>query len=72
MRMPEAADGSGADLLEAALVCEEAGRRIAPIPLADAMAAGPLLAAVGAGEILAADRPLQLAACFAAPDCRSI
>jgi alkylation response protein AidB-like acyl-CoA dehydrogenase len=44
MRSPEAKGGSDAALLEAALVCEAAGRHVAPIPLPDAMAASRLLA----------------------------
>ncbi len=44
MRVPENAGGLGAGLLDAALVCEAAGRGIAPIPLADGIAACRLLA----------------------------
>ncbi|WP_037506817.1 acyl-CoA dehydrogenase family protein, partial [Rhizorhabdus wittichii] len=47
MRAPEAAGGADADLLEAALLCEQAGRRLAPIPLADGAAAARLLGEVG-------------------------
>ena len=47
MRTPEAKGGADATLLEAALVCEAAGRQVAPIPLADAMAAMRLLANIG-------------------------
>jgi alkylation response protein AidB-like acyl-CoA dehydrogenase len=46
MRLPEALGGSDAGLLEAALVCEAAGRRVAPIPLADGMAGTRLLASL--------------------------
>ena len=44
MRMPEGCGGSDAGLLDAALVCEAAGRSAAPIPLADAMAGYRFLA----------------------------
>jgi len=44
MRVPEAQGGAEAGLLDAALVCEAAGRGVAPIPLADGMAAARLLA----------------------------
>lgn len=47
MRVPESAGGSGAGLLDAALVCEAAGRAVAPIPLADSMAGYRLLALLG-------------------------
>lgn len=65
MRVPEAAGGSGAGLIEAALVCEAAGRCVAPIPLVDGMAAARLLAMHDgpfAAELLAglADRPIGL------------
>ncbi|OCC24709.1 hypothetical protein MB02_04320 [Croceicoccus estronivorus] len=44
MRMPEDAGGSDVGLMDAALVCEAAGRVVAPIPIADSMAAYRLLA----------------------------
>jgi alkylation response protein AidB-like acyl-CoA dehydrogenase len=44
MRVPEARGGSGAGLLDAALVCELAGRHLASAPLAEAIAASRLLA----------------------------
>ncbi|MDD3798120.1 MAG: acyl-CoA dehydrogenase [Novosphingobium sp.] len=47
MRMPEDAGGAGAGLLDAALVCEAAGRTVAPIPLADSMAGYRLLTKLG-------------------------
>jgi len=64
MRTPEAKGGSDAALLEAALVCEAAGRHVAPIPLADAMAACRLLASLegdAADALLAglADTPIS-------------
>jgi len=43
MRVPEARGGSGAGLLEAALVCELAGRHLASAPLAESIAASRLL-----------------------------
>lgn len=43
MRAPEAAGGLATGLLDAALVCEAAGRGAAPIPLADGIAACRLL-----------------------------
>jgi len=46
MRLPEAQGGSGASLLDAALVCEAAGCRVAPVPLADGIAACRLLASL--------------------------
>jgi alkylation response protein AidB-like acyl-CoA dehydrogenase len=60
MRAPEAAGGGDADLLEAVLLCEEAGRRLAPIPLADGVAAARLLARVGGDVAMLRDRPLLL------------
>lgn len=47
MRVSETAGGSGTGLIEAALVCEAAGRVVAPIPLVDGIAAAGLLAALG-------------------------
>jgi alkylation response protein AidB-like acyl-CoA dehydrogenase len=43
MRLSPARGGSGASLMEAALVCEAAGRGVAPLPLPDAIAACALL-----------------------------
>lgn len=60
MRAPEAVGGGDADLLEAVLLCEEAGRRLAPIPLADGVAAARLLARVGGGVGMLRDGPLLL------------
>lgn len=64
MRVPETAGGSGVGLMEAALVCEAAGRMVAPIPLVDGIAATGLLAILegpAAAELLAgiADSPLS-------------
>jgi len=47
MRAPESAGGGGASLLDAAIVAEEAGRRLASAPLIEAMIAARLLAACG-------------------------
>ena len=43
MRAPEASGGLGMGLMEAALICEAAGRGVAPLPLADGIAAASLL-----------------------------
>jgi alkylation response protein AidB-like acyl-CoA dehydrogenase len=44
--------GGGGGLLELALIAEEAGRRVAPIPFAEPAAAARLLAACGARKLL--------------------
>jgi alkylation response protein AidB-like acyl-CoA dehydrogenase len=44
MGVPVAYDGDGAGLVELALVAEEAGRRMAPVPLVETMVAARLLA----------------------------
>lgn len=44
MRVPEHSGGGGMGLLDAALVAEQAGRYLASVPLAEALAVGPLLA----------------------------
>src|SRR4026209_928586 len=46
MRVPEALGGSGASLLDAALVCELAGRHLASAPLAESIAASRLLSEI--------------------------
>src|SRR5262245_23813181 len=46
MRVPEARGGSGAGLLDAALVCELAGRHLASAPLVESIAASRLLSEV--------------------------
>jgi alkylation response protein AidB-like acyl-CoA dehydrogenase len=53
MRVPEALGGSGASLLDAALVCELAGRHLASAPLAESIAATRLLAETP-GEVASA------------------
>ncbi len=50
--VPEALGGAGAGLFELVLVAEEAGRRLAPVPLAETIAATRLLAACGAKDLL--------------------
>jgi alkylation response protein AidB-like acyl-CoA dehydrogenase len=50
--LPEEVGGGGAGLLELALVAEEVGRRLAPVPFAESTAAVRLLAAAGAGDLL--------------------
>jgi alkylation response protein AidB-like acyl-CoA dehydrogenase len=54
MALPETANGDGAGLVELALVVEEAGRRAAPVPLPDVLAAVRGLAQVGADADLIA------------------
>lgn len=53
MGLPEAAGGGGADSLDLVLVAEQYGRRIAPVPLPESVAAGRLLARAGATDLLA-------------------
>jgi alkylation response protein AidB-like acyl-CoA dehydrogenase len=50
--VPEAAGGGGGGLLEVALIAEEAGRRLAPVPFAEPLAAARLLAACRADALL--------------------
>ncbi|RVT93216.1 acyl-CoA dehydrogenase [Sphingomonas crocodyli] len=52
VRVPEAKGGLDAGLLDAALLCEEAGRQLSPIPIEDGIAAARLLAAIGADALL--------------------
>jgi alkylation response protein AidB-like acyl-CoA dehydrogenase len=47
IRVPEAQGGSGAGLIEAALVCEAAGRHLASAPLVETIVAARLLAELG-------------------------
>ena len=64
MALPEEVGGGGMGLLELALVCEEAGRRLAPVPLVEHSAAArlltrlapdhPRMADLAAGEAIAA------------------
>ena len=51
--IPSNFGGSDGGLLELALVAEEAGRRLAPIPIAETTAAARLLARLGEKELLA-------------------
>jgi alkylation response protein AidB-like acyl-CoA dehydrogenase len=54
MGLPEDAGGGGASNLDLALVAEQYGRRIAPVPFVEAAAAGHVLAqAAAAGHLLA-------------------
>jgi len=53
MAWPEAAGGDGASRLDLVLVAEQYGRRIAPVPFPESVAAGGLLAAAGATDLLA-------------------
>jgi alkylation response protein AidB-like acyl-CoA dehydrogenase len=46
MRVPEDRGGLGMGLMEAALICEAAGRGVAPVPIADGIAACALLGMV--------------------------
>jgi alkylation response protein AidB-like acyl-CoA dehydrogenase len=50
--VPEDLGGGGGGILELALIAEEAGRRVAPIPFAEPAAAARLLAACDATELL--------------------
>ncbi len=50
--VPEGLGGAGAGLFELVLVAEEAGRRLAPVPLAETVAATRLLGACDAKELL--------------------
>ncbi|MHB8468054.1 MAG: acyl-CoA dehydrogenase family protein [Acidimicrobiales bacterium] len=49
--VPENAGGAGAGLLELALIAEEAGRRLAPVPFAEPAAAARMLARCEAAQI---------------------
>ncbi len=48
MGLPVSSGGDGADLVDLALVAEQYGRRVAPVPLLDTVVAARLLAASGA------------------------
>jgi alkylation response protein AidB-like acyl-CoA dehydrogenase len=50
--VPEEQGGAGAGLLELALFAEQAGRRVAPIPIAEPVAAARLLARLGEQAVL--------------------
>ena len=52
MGLPEDAGGGGAGILDLALVAEQSGRRLAPVPFIEAAAAGRVLARAGAGGLL--------------------
>ena len=52
VRVSEAKGGLDAGLLDAVLLCEEAGRQVAPIPIEDGIAAARLLANLGADALL--------------------
>src|SRR6266699_2022312 len=52
MGWPEAAGGDGASRLDLVLVAEQYGRRIAPVPFPESVAAGCLLARAGATGLL--------------------
>ena len=55
MGLPEDAGGGGASNLDLALVAEQYGRRIAPVPFIEAAAAGAVLAQAGLAQAGAAD-----------------
>jgi alkylation response protein AidB-like acyl-CoA dehydrogenase len=67
LALPEDAGGGGYGLLEAALVAEQVGRHVAPVPFADTVAAAMALASAGAGHLervaaaIAGDAVLALA-----------
>jgi alkylation response protein AidB-like acyl-CoA dehydrogenase len=52
MGLPEEAGGGGATNLDLALVAEQYGRRLAPVPFVECAAAGAILAATGATDLL--------------------
>jgi len=52
MGLPEASGGGGASNLDLALVAEQFGRRIAPVPFVEAAAAGHVLAQAGAAGLI--------------------
>ena len=52
MGLPEEAGGGGATNLDLALVAEQYGRRLAPVPFVEGAAAGAILAAAGATDLL--------------------
>jgi alkylation response protein AidB-like acyl-CoA dehydrogenase len=52
MGLPEEAGGGGASNLDLALVAEQYGRRLAPVPFVECAAAGRVLAAAGATDLL--------------------
>ncbi|MGI9431517.1 MAG: acyl-CoA dehydrogenase family protein, partial [Myxococcota bacterium] len=51
MRAPESSGGGGASLLDATIVAEEAGRRLASAPLIEAMIAARVLADCGGAKV---------------------
>lgn len=53
MRAPESRGGLDMGLMEAALICEAAGRGVAPIPIADAIAACRLLGGLEGDDAIA-------------------
>lgn len=65
--VPEDVGGGGGGILELALIAEEAGRRVAPVPFAEPAAAARLLAACDAASLLddalAGTRIVSLATC---------
>jgi alkylation response protein AidB-like acyl-CoA dehydrogenase len=52
MGLPEDAGGGGASHLDLVLVAEQYGRRIAPVPFVEAVAAGHVLAGAGAADLI--------------------
>ncbi|BBZ78038.1 isovaleryl-CoA dehydrogenase [Mycolicibacterium anyangense] len=54
MAMPEAVGGGSASTMASVIAVQEAGRRLAPIPLAEAIAANSVLARSGPAELAAA------------------
>ena len=65
MGVPEAHGGGGAGLVDLALVAEQLGRFVAPVPVVDAQVAARLLARLGAdavlAEVVAGERLVSLA-----------
>jgi alkylation response protein AidB-like acyl-CoA dehydrogenase len=65
--LPESAGGGGYGLLEAALIAEQVGRHVAPVPFAETLVAAMALAGAGddhrerVGSVIAGDTVLALA-----------
>jgi alkylation response protein AidB-like acyl-CoA dehydrogenase len=52
MGLPAEADGGGASHLDLVLAAQQYGRHLAPVPFAECVAAGGILAAAGASDLL--------------------
>jgi alkylation response protein AidB-like acyl-CoA dehydrogenase len=67
LAVPEEFGGAGASWREAAVVAEELGRAVAPVPYLGVAMATAALVALGEGELLRAGRTVVAAVPFAAP-----